>query len=123
MRTQTLIVLLALMMTPLTVYGYMGAADTPEEIDRIDKGEEPVIRLNPKDPTYDVWKHVRDDISKDRKPGPINVQRFNGHVPWVGIPTFFHLPVALTPADLKAGKVEVAAKLRGLKVVINRRGY
>jgi agmatinase len=27
---------------------------------------------------------------------------------WFGIPTFFHLPIALTPEDLKAGKVEVA---------------
>jgi agmatinase len=27
---------------------------------------------------------------------------------WQGIPTFFHLPIALTPEDLKAGKVEIA---------------
>ena len=64
--------------------------------------------MNADDPTYDVWKHIRDDISKDRKPGPINVQRYYGGMPWVGIPTFFHLPVALTPEDLKAGNVEVA---------------
>lgn len=86
----------------------LGDADTPEEQEPIAAGEEPVIRLNPDDPSYNVWKQLR-DFSKDRRePGPINVQRFEGHVPWVGIPTFFHLPVALTPADLAAGKVEVA---------------
>lgn len=87
---------------------YLGAADHPEEIDRIDEGEEPIVKLNPDDPTYDVWKHIRDDISEGREPGPINVQRYYGGMPWAGIPTFFHLPVALTPEDLQAGKVEVA---------------
>lgn len=86
----------------------LGAADTPEEIDRIDEGVEPVIRLNPDDPTFDVWKKIREDISEGREPGPINVQRFVGGMPWEGIPTFFHLPIALTPEDLKAGEVEVA---------------
>jgi agmatinase len=85
-----------------------GEADTPEEIDRIDPGEEPVVRLNPDDPSYDVWKKLRDFSKDERKPGLINVQRFDGNVPWIGIPTFFHLPVALTPEDLKVGKVEVA---------------
>lgn len=70
--------------------------------------DEPIIKLNPDDPTYDIWKKVRPDISEGRKPGPINVQRYSGGVPWMGIPTFFHLPVALTPEDLKAGNVEVA---------------
>lgn len=66
------------------------------------------VKLNPDDPGYDMWKKVREDLSEGRKPGPINVQRFEGGFPWVGIPTFFHLPVALTPEDLKAGEVEVA---------------
>lgn len=87
---------------------YAGTPDTEEEIERIEPGEEPVVKLNPDDPAYNVWKQFR-DFSKDRRePGPINVQRFEGNVPWIGIPTFFHLPVALTPEDLKAGKVEVA---------------
>lgn len=86
----------------------LGAADTPEEIDPINAGEEPIVRLNPDDPSYDIWRKIREDIGEGREPGPINIQRFYGHVPWVGIPTFFHLPVALTPEDLKAGNVEVA---------------
>ena len=93
---------------PLSAMAYMGAADSPEEIDRIDKGEKPIIKLNADDPTYDLWKKLRDDLSEGREPGPINVQRYVGGMPWVGIPTFFHLPVALTPEDLKAGNVEVA---------------
>ncbi len=67
-----------------------------------------MIQLNPDDPSFDVWKKIRDDISDGREPGPINVQRFVGGTPWEGIPTFFHLPIALTPEDLKAGEVEVA---------------
>ncbi|MBT8079282.1 MAG: agmatinase family protein [Gammaproteobacteria bacterium] len=51
---------------------------------------------------------MREDLNKGREAGPFNVQRFLGHYPWIGIPTFFHLPIALTPEDLKAGKVEVA---------------
>ncbi|WP_306150531.1 MULTISPECIES: arginase family protein [unclassified Roseibium] len=86
----------------------LGAADTPEEIDRIDEGVAPLIRLNRDDPTYDVWKKIRDDIGEGREPGPINVQRHVGGFPWSGIPTFFHLPLALTQEDLKAGEVEVA---------------
>lgn len=86
----------------------IGEADTEEEKEPIGENEEPIIRLNPKDPSYNVWKQLR-DFSKDRRePGLINVQRFDGHVPWVGIPTFFHLPIALTPEDLKVGKVEIA---------------
>lgn len=66
------------------------------------------VKLNPKDPSYDMWKEVREDLSEGREPGPINVQRYKGGFPWIGIPTFFHLPVALTQEDLKAGEVEVA---------------
>lgn len=99
---------LAALSLPLSAMAYLGAADLPEEIDRIDKGEKPIVKLNVDDPTYDVWKKMRDDLSEGREPGPINVQRYVGGMPWVGIPTFFHLPVALTPEDLKAGNVEVA---------------
>jgi agmatinase len=82
--------------------------DEPNEQDPIDQGVEPLIRLNADDPSYDIWKKIREDISEGREPGPINIQRFTGGFPWQGMPTFFHLPVALTPEDLKAGQVEVA---------------
>jgi agmatinase len=49
-------------------------------------------------------------MSKDtkREPGPIDVHQYDMTPFWLGIPTFFHQPIALTPEDLKAGKVEVA---------------
>ncbi|GJM29781.1 MAG: agmatinase [Cyclobacteriaceae bacterium] len=91
-----------------TVAQVIGAADTEEEIEPMYDDQKPIVNLNPNDPSYNIWKKIRDDISEGREPGPINVQRYDGHFPWIGIPTFFHLPVALTPEDLKAGNVEVA---------------
>lgn len=110
MITKTLLSTVALAaFLPMAAFAQnFGAADTPEEIDMIDEGVDPVIRLNPDDPTFDIWKKIRSDISEGREPGPINVQRYVGGTPWEGIPTFFHLPIALTPEDLKAGEVEVA---------------
>jgi arginase family enzyme len=108
MKTLVSTVALLALLPIAAVAQNFGAADTPDEIDMIDEGVEPVIRLNPEDPTFDIWKKIRSDISDGREPGPINVQRFVGGTPWEGIPTFFHLPIALTPEDLKAGEVEVA---------------
>ncbi len=82
--------------------------ERPEERAPAPPGVEPVIPLNKADPTYDLWKLRRQDLSKGREPGPLNVQRFPGGMAMMGIPTFFRLPVALTPADLEAGNVDVA---------------
>lgn len=71
-------------------------------------GVEAVIPLNKNDPTYNLWKLRRDDLSKGREPGPIDVQRYPGGLMWQGIPTFFRLPIALTPEDLRVGNVDVA---------------
>ena len=71
-------------------------------------GEKPVIPLDSDDPSYNAWRTPREDLNEGREPGPINVQRYASGLSWQGIPTFFHLPVALTPEDLAAGKVEVA---------------
>lgn len=81
--------------------------DTSDESEPIRPGEEAFIPLNPDDPYFDLWKQLREDLD-DREPGLINVQRFAGHYNWIGIPTFFRLPIALTPADLAAGQVDVA---------------
>lgn len=74
-----------------------------------EEGDLSSIPLNKDDPTFNVWRRLR-DMSKDTKrdPGPINVQQYDMAPFWLGIPTFFHLPVALTPLDLAVGKVEVA---------------
>ncbi len=93
-----------------------GSPEThPSENDPIDPGQEAVVHLNPDDPSFNAWKAMRDDLSEGREPGPINVQRYKGNFPWVGIPTFFHLPIALTPEDLKAGEVDAA--IMGAEVV------
>ena len=82
--------------------------DNPHQQAPVRKGEKAVIPLDTEDPTYNLWKTPRDDLTKGREPGIINVQRFYGGTGWQGIPTFFKLPIALTPEDLAAGDVDVA---------------
>ncbi|GGH40040.1 agmatinase [Cribrihabitans marinus] len=93
---------------PCATLAQVMSLDEPDEQAPIQDGEEPLIRMNKDDPSYDVWKLLRDDLSKGREPGPINIQRLRGGFPWQGMPTFFHMPVALTPEDLKAGEVDIA---------------
>lgn len=82
--------------------------DNPAEQAPIREGEKPVIPLDSKDPTYNLWQTPRKNLSQGRKPGLINIQRFSGGAGWQGIPTFFKLPIALTPEDLAASNVDVA---------------
>jgi agmatinase len=85
--------------------------------------ERAIIRLNPDDPTLDVWSLVRDQSADPaRTPGPINIQRLVGGLGWHGIPTFFMLPVALNAADLTAGKVDVAILGAPLDTGVGMRG-
>jgi arginase family enzyme len=87
---------------------YMGNTFDTDVYEPFKEGEKPIIPLDTKDPGFNAWRTMRDDLSKGREPGLINVQRWIGGGGWNGIPTFFRLPVALTPEDLKAAKVEVA---------------
>ena len=75
----------------------------------IRKDEKPVIPLDKGDPSYNSWRTLR-DFSKDpkREPGIINLQKYDVGMSYNAMPTFFNLPVALTPEDLKASKVDVA---------------
>ena len=82
--------------------------DNPAEQAPIREGEKAVIPLDTGDPTYNLWQTPRDDLSEGREPGPINIQRYAGGAGWQGIPTFFKLPIALTPEDLMAGDVDIA---------------
>jgi len=91
---------LALFLVPLLLASPLVAQEEPEEA---------TIRLNADDPTLNGWRQIRDRADDPkREPGPINIQRFAGGLSWLGIPTFFMLPVALTPEDLTAGEVDVA---------------
>ncbi len=82
--------------------------DNPEHQAPIREGEKAVIPLDTSDPAYDLWQTPRADLSAGREPGPIDIQRWRGGAGWLGIPTFFKLPIALTPEDLAAGNVDVA---------------
>jgi agmatinase len=102
------IMVLPLLMQPALATYYEYDPDDPGEYAPMREGEKAVIPLDTKDPGYNVWQKTRDDLTKGREPGPINIQRFPGGPGWAGIPTFFKLPIALTPEDLKAGDVDVA---------------
>ena len=67
------------------------------------------IPLDPRDPSREPRVLRRDpNDNPKREPGPINIQKTEGGIWYMGIPTFFRLPVALGPEDLEAGNVEVA---------------
>ncbi|MFT4940786.1 MAG: agmatinase [Paraglaciecola sp.] len=66
------------------------------------------IELNKASPDFNSWRLKRpQSMNPDREPGPISLSRYlgGGHS---GIPTFANAPVAFTPEDLIAGKVDVA---------------
>lgn len=66
------------------------------------------IPLNTESNRFNTWKIKRpQELNPKREPGPINLSRYiEGR--GGGIPTFANAPIALTPEDLKAGKVDVA---------------
>ncbi len=81
------------------------------------------IPMEPRDPSRDVRKLRRDpEDNPKREPGPINIQKTVGGTWNMGIPTFFRLPVALGPEDLKAGKVEVAFFGASVDISTGQRG-
>lgn len=93
---------------PIAALAQIVSIDEADEQAPMKEGQEPLIRMNADDPSFDLWNLMRDDLSEGREPGPINIQRFVGGFPWQGMPTFFHLPIALTVEDLEVGQVEVA---------------
>jgi len=78
--------------------------------------------LNPDDPTVDLWRTPRADLQGDRPPGLIDLHRYPLGMSSHGIATFMQRPVALTPADLRAGEVDVAMVGAGLDLSIGMRG-
>ena len=101
------IFLLALPMQVAAQY-YEFDPDNPEHLAPLKEGEKPVIPLDTKDPAYNLWQTPRDDLSAGREAGPINLQRWHGGPGYHGIPTFFKLPIALTPEDMTAGDTDIA---------------
>jgi len=67
------------------------------------------IPLNTESGGFNRWRLERPaEFDTPRAPGPININRYFGSDPKLGIQTFLNLPVAITPEDLVAGQVEVA---------------
>ena len=67
------------------------------------------IPLNTESGGFNRWRIPRPaEFDTPREPGPININRYFGSGPKLGIPTFLNMPVAVTPQDLVAGEVEVA---------------
>ena len=82
-----------------------------------------IVQLDIDDPTYDL-PFVTRDTSKDpkREPGPIHLNRQVFGNPFMGIPTFYRRPVAITPEDLVAGEVDAAFVGLPIDFVSVRRG-
>ena len=51
--------------------------DNPKELAPIRDGEKAMIPLDTKDPAFNLWQTPRTDLAEGRKPGLINIQRFN----------------------------------------------
>jgi formimidoylglutamase len=119
---KTSIVLLASFFLTIGAVGIV-AADAGDEFTAMEADQGTFIKLNEGDPSRDIWKGNR-DTSQDpkREPGPIHINRNIGGMAYIGIPTFFKMPVALTPEDLKAGKVDVAIMGASLDMSSGRRG-
>ncbi len=76
----------------------------------IREGEEALIPLDKKDPTYNVWRTPLPTFEgerEDREPGLVNPQRF-ANMGYAQMPTFLSQPLAFTPEDLAAADVDVA---------------
>ena len=81
------------------------------------------IPLNADSPGFNGWKMRRPaEFDTPREAGPINVNRYLRAGPRLGIPTFFNMPVAMTPEDLVAGEVDVAIMGIGLDMGTGFRG-
>ncbi len=110
--------------SPQEVEDYVDAMMRVTELMKFDPERDPAaIPLNTDAPAFNGWKTRRPaEFDTPREPGPININRYLRAGPKSGIPSFFSLPVALTPADLVAGEVDVAIMGAGLDMGTGFRG-
>ena len=110
--------------TPEEIEAYIDAMIKVTELSKFNPETDPAsIPLNTNSPGFNAWKVRRPaEFDTPRAPGPININRYLYAGPKEGIPTFFNLPVALTPADLLAGEVDVAIMGAGLDMGSGFRG-
>ncbi|MGI9219939.1 MAG: agmatinase family protein [Woeseiaceae bacterium] len=109
MKRYVIFVAASLFLAPAVMAQSMLGHELEVDAEPIREGEQPVIPLDTDDPSYNIWRVLR-DLSDDpaREPGIINVQKYNIGMTYNAIPTFFHTPIAMSPADLEASQVEVA---------------
>jgi agmatinase len=110
--------------TPSEIEAYVDGMMSVVEQGKFHPGkDEAAIPLDTSAEGFNSWKTRRpESLNTPRQPGPINLNRYMGASPKQGIPTFFNLPVALNPADLRAGKVDVAIVGAGLDMGSGYRG-
>ena len=111
----TLKKLLILFGALIPIWIVVGQDFTPSVFDRNDGS----IPLNPNDPSFDPWSQLRDPANDpDREPGPF----YPGRLRNAGVLTFFNLPIAINPADLTAGNVDVAILGASIDMGVGMRG-
>lgn len=110
--------------TPEQIEDYVDAMMRVTELMKFDPDTDPAaIPLNTEADGFNYWKTRRPAaFDTPRADGPVNVNRYLHAGPKLGIPTFFNLPVALTPQDLVAGEVDVAIVGAGLDMGTGFRG-
>lgn len=94
--------------TPEAIAAYVAAMMTVVEANKFNpKTDMAAIPLDTTVPGFNAWKMLKPrNLEPAREPGPFSLSRYMGGRG--GIPTFFNLPVAITPEDLKAGAVDIA---------------
>ena len=110
--------------TPEQIEAYVDAMMRVTELMRFDPDRDQAsIPLNTDGPGFNGWKTRRPAaFDTPREAGPININRYLRAGPKNGIPSFFGMPVALTPADLLAGEVDIAIMGAGLDMGTGFRG-
>lgn len=106
------------------IEAYVDAMIRVQELSQFDpETDMAAIPLDTEARGFNGWKVKRPaEFDTPRDAGPININRYLRAGPKQGIPTFFNLPVALTPEDLVAGEVDVAIMGIGLDTGTGFRG-
>lgn len=96
-------------LTPAQIGDYVDALMAVQaQMDFKPGRDQATIKLDASSPMFNAWKVERPGtLNPWREDGPISLSRYIGGY-GSGFPTFANAPVALTPRDLVAGKVEVA---------------
>lgn len=110
--------------SPEAISSYIDAMIRVSELNKFNPDTDmESLPMNTDSEYFNGWKAMRPpEFNTPREAGPIVLNRYMYEGPKRGIPTFFYLPVALTPQDLVAGGVEVAIMGAGLDTGSGYRG-